>query len=154
MTPLVRIRIAIVVSMTAGFYLFLQPMPLSPLAHVVLPLLLALAIAGLLRGRDDEDGRREAAAVIGHTPGPWTTEAREAGTWIRGPLGENIAIVLYADREVGLANAGLTAAAPDMLFMLQTLAPLIGSVDELLGDRGAGLLGPKVHALIAKAEGR
>lgn len=58
---LIRIRIALFVSMTAGFYLFLAPMPLSPLAHLVLPPLLALSIAGLLLAAeqepDDETGR-------------------------------------------------------------------------------------------------
>jgi hypothetical protein len=66
--PLIRIRIAIVVSMTCGFYLLMSPMPLSPLAHVLLPPLLALSIAGLLMltelesedgtGRTDEGRRR------------------------------------------------------------------------------------------------
>lgn len=64
---LIRIRVALVVSMACGFWIFFAPMRLPLLVRILLPPVLALAIAGVLvaleqapergTGRADE-GRR------------------------------------------------------------------------------------------------
>jgi hypothetical protein len=85
--------------------------------------------------------------MSGHTPGPWRADEKV----VRGPGGIPIALLATVDAE---SNARLIAAAPDLLEILQALAPLIDSVDQLLGSRAGTSLGEKVRSAIARAEGR
>ena len=96
-----------------------------------------------------------------HTPGPWelvhhTAPQHDGDRAIYGP-GKNAKFICDMnggpndDSEI-LANARLISAAPEMLEMLYIVLPAVEEADEF--NKPTHKNGPKVRAIIAKAEGR
>jgi hypothetical protein len=69
-----------------------------------------------------------------HTPGPWTWNIGRTLANIKGPLGEQIAQVLYADRSAGRDNARLIAESPELLKIVQQLITWEADPDRYAGD--------------------
>ena len=92
-----------------------------------------------------------------HTPGPWELRHERH-------LGKTDHIIkigtsaVYFQRGVGqteaetVMNARLISAAPEMLEMLYIVLPAVEEADEF--NKPTHKNGPKVRAIIAKAEGR
>jgi hypothetical protein len=91
---------------------------------------------------------------MSHTPGPWTIDEE----WVYPEEHPNWAAVRIGDQgmsvngHIGIANARLIAAAPDLLHALKNLYALVqGECPSLLEDDHHDVM---VSGAIAKAEGR
>lgn len=94
-----------------------------------------------------------------YTPGPWkvlhhTAPQHDGDRAVYGPGNKLICDMNGGpnDDSETLANTRLIASAPEMLEMLYTVLPAVEEADEF--NKPTHKNGPKVRALIAKAEGR
>lgn len=89
-----------------------------------------------------------------HTPGPWktVTEFVEAGIWVAAPDTSVVARV-YEQGGLGLSNACLIAAAPDLLAALQAAESwVIGcTIPDCRGTGQPECRGCKVRLKVSKA---
>ena len=91
-----------------------------------------------------------------HTPGPWGWTYDGSSDYTLGqlpdPQGVTVCNVWERIHGKAIGNLNLISSAPDMLEMLYAVLPAVEEADEF--NKPTHKNGPKVRALIAKAEGR
>ena len=88
-----------------------------------------------------------------HTPGPWKVEDRGQlnALTVHASDGLRIALIEYSnDRKIDEADAGLIAAAPDLLAALKELVSRCDGEEGIVRD-GSNIQTIKAHAAIKKA---